>query len=612
MAPKDRVVLAPLDMDKVRREDAKMQSSAEKDPVRIGVYRALPSTLHMDAGIPTLGAWKSLPDGGRLWHVEVLSPGALGIRFELTAMHLPEDGYAMLYPPGAPEFAVGPFHEIPEGEDALWAPTCFGESVVLECYLPPGKSAKSCGFVVKRVAHIYQSIADLLAIGLAGACNLDVTCYPAWADTALGVGGLGTIAQSGVLFCTCTLLADEDDCTDVPYVITANHCVRGQTGTRGASSLEFYWQFQTDTCNGAPPSPATVPRTTGGADYLDGADGTGYSGGGNDFTFMRMRELPPPLPKVSWATAPPALGTEVTCLHHPRGEFKRISFGTLTDNGNTHDDLYHQVLWDDGTTEPGSSGSPLFVTATQELIGQLWGGTASCFAPLEPDYYGRFDVTYGVVGDYLQPPVVALEQAEATVEEGDGQVVFTVLVTAPYTHEGVTVYYTAAGGTAVAGEDFSLGSGSLDIDPGVTEAPISIAVTQDVRLEDTETFILELSANCATVDAEKATAMASILDDDIDSDGDGLSDGEEVQGFYGFTSDPTKTDTDQDGLSDYHEALGTLGYVTDPNLRDTDEDGLSDYLEYVYNLNPLNGMDGHPLSSLTLPWFQPAVPFLSL
>jgi outer membrane protein OmpA-like peptidoglycan-associated protein len=68
----------------------------------------------------------------------------------------------------------------------------------------------------------------------------------------------------------------------------------------------------------------------------------------------------------------------------------------------------------------------------------------------------------------------------------------------------------------------------------------------------------------------------------IDTDGDGLMDGEET-GKY--RTDPYKTDSDMDGLSDGAEVLQ---YKTDPNKADTDGDGLNDYAEVnVHNTDPL-------------------------
>jgi len=58
----------------------------------------------------------------------------------------------------------------------------------------------------------------------------------------------------------------------------------------------------------------------------------------------------------------------------------------------------------------------------------------------------------------------------------------------------------------------------------------------------------------------------------IDSDGDGVYDGEELN----YTTDPFNPDTDGDGLNDYEE-IKNLG--TNPIEADTDRDGLNDYEE---------------------------------
>jgi len=69
----------------------------------------------------------------------------------------------------------------------------------------------------------------------------------------------------------------------------------------------------------------------------------------------------------------------------------------------------------------------------------------------------------------------------------------------------------------------------------------------------------------------------------LDSDGDGLTDWEEIH-VYG--TDPHNWDTDGDGLSDGDEVHK---YGTDPLNPDTDGDGLTDWEEiYVYGTDPLN------------------------
>lgn len=72
-----------------------------------------------------------------------------------------------------------------------------------------------------------------------------------------------------------------------------------------------------------------------------------------------------------------------------------------------------------------------------------------------------------------------------------------------------------------------------------------------------------------------APALNTVLD--LDSDGDGLADWQEIMGFYGYVTDPYNPDTDGEGLWDGEEELfATYGYLTDPTKADTDGDGLMD------------------------------------
>ncbi|TAK58085.1 MAG: OmpA family protein [Bacteroidetes bacterium] len=77
-----------------------------------------------------------------------------------------------------------------------------------------------------------------------------------------------------------------------------------------------------------------------------------------------------------------------------------------------------------------------------------------------------------------------------------------------------------------------------------------------------------------------------------DTDGDGLTDGEEV---HTYQTDPTKADTDGDGLTDKEEIFT---YKTNPLNKDADGDGLSDGDEILkYGTNMLKAdTDGDGLS----------------
>lgn len=71
-----------------------------------------------------------------------------------------------------------------------------------------------------------------------------------------------------------------------------------------------------------------------------------------------------------------------------------------------------------------------------------------------------------------------------------------------------------------------------------------------------------------------------------DTDGDGLSNYDEVTNALGSVTDPWNPDTDGDGLTDHEEIHA---YGTNPTREDTDGDGLSDYDEiHVYGTDPRN------------------------
>jgi len=106
-----------------------------------------------------------------------------------------------------------------------------------------------------------------------------------------------------------------------------------------------------------------------------------------------------------------------TCgIHHPRGDMKKISFShhpTTSANWRSaeHHDTHWKIhMWTNGTTEPGSSGSPLF-NSRHLIVGQLTGGSASCYNPQGYDIYGKLARSWDIgvdsatrLKDHLDPP----------------------------------------------------------------------------------------------------------------------------------------------------------------------------------------------------------------
>jgi hypothetical protein len=82
-----------------------------------------------------------------------------------------------------------------------------------------------------------------------------------------------------------------------------------------------------------------------------------------------------------------------------------------------------------------------------------------------------------------------------------------------------------------------------------------------------------------------------------DSDGDGLSDGAEVNTYH---TDPTKADTDGDGLPDGWEVANGLDpLLAGDEALDSDGDGQSNLNEYLAGTNPRSGISVFGIASVT-------------
>jgi len=379
------IILPPVDREALIAEDEAREAFA-KGRLRLGVATALPEAITRET-FHAEGAKGSTSSGRSMRGMILRTPGALGLRIlvRFAGSTAPAGFQVAGLGDNAETFAPAP------DEGTWWSPTIWDEALLLSC-----DDALTTDFSIEKMLQIYRMPGDDPAKA-AGACEVDVTCHERWAETALGVGGIGTVDNDEFIFCTASLLVDADASSAVPYLLTANHCVNGSAE---AQPLEVYWLYQTATCNGAPPDLADVPRTLGGAVFLAG-NGNFF---GTDVSLLRLKRNPPSgLTWLGWETAAPGIGADIVGIHHPDGDFKRISFGILIDSGSAlrPASRYHEVGWNSGVTEPGSSGSPIFLESTQRIVGQLYGGGSSCRNATAPDYYGRFDVSYLMIQQYL-------------------------------------------------------------------------------------------------------------------------------------------------------------------------------------------------------------------
>ncbi|MEA3207025.1 MAG: hypothetical protein QOE70_82 [Chthoniobacter sp.] len=121
----------------------------------------------------------------------------------------------------------------------------------------------------------------------------------------------------------------------------------------------------------------------------------------------------------------------------------------------------------------------------------------------------------GTINDNDALPSLVIN--DVTVNEGAGFVTFTVTLSGA-SGQTVNVNYATNAGTATAGADFATTSGTLTFAPGVTTQTVNVAILDDTVFENSEAFLVVLSAPTNATIAN-ANGLGTILDDGTGSGG---------------------------------------------------------------------------------------------
>jgi lysyl endopeptidase len=409
-----RMHLLPLGPDRVDAIRAANAQAGTKR-LRIGVERDPGSEVaNFDAGNL---AWQPVP-GGWLASVEVVVPDAAAVRVAVPVDGLPEGAWLRFGGDVAGQASGADIEEMRAATDALgrfWTATTSGGRQHLLWFVPG--DADITTVPVPRVAGVAHLLVDphepdvvAKALGASGSCNIDVVCRTGPLGN-LFVQAKNSVAHmvfqdGGTYVCTGTLLNDTDNATQRKWFYSARHCIASQSV---ANTLETYWFYETPTCNVN--NAGQNIRVTGGADLR-------YATADTDALLLELRgTLPNGVTFAGWDSNALQANAEVTAIHHPAGDIKKVSFGrylreqaNVNLGGSTITSSW-RVTWNEGTTEGGSSGSGLFTRDSNSyyLRGGLIGGAASCGNSGAPensgnyDYYSRFDHVFPDIRQYLAP-----------------------------------------------------------------------------------------------------------------------------------------------------------------------------------------------------------------
>jgi hypothetical protein len=329
------------------------------------------------------GFWDT-HENQRIWRIHVLSPEALSLGLVFNTYKLEPGVKVFIYDPGMRRIKGAFTSGNNKSSGILSVGHVPGEELIVEMQVPPGMD--DYGFLrIESLSHAFieagqtPGVQDCPAgeFGCSQACELDINCKEGgdWQLTKRSVVRYYTTRQ----YCTGVLI-NNSAYDGTPYVLTAEHCLNRQYY---ADRTVFLFNYESPSCFG-PEGPLNM--SVSGADLLATGDSI-------DFSLLELSLAPPESYEVYFAgwDRSDFQTTATKTIHHPWGDVKKISSDYDAPSKPAHPgdvpytdlDDYHYFSfwwirgWDEGTTEGGSSGSPLF-NADQKVIGTLSGGIARC------------------------------------------------------------------------------------------------------------------------------------------------------------------------------------------------------------------------------------------
>lgn len=341
---------------------------------------------------------------------------SLSINFD--RFYLPTGTEIFVYNENA-NMITGPVTAAENNKQEKWGSWVYkGEWITVEVRVPV-KDKNELKLHINNVAYGYKEIYKTKVgnFGGSGACNINVLCPlgNGWEAERNSVGLL--LDGFGSAFCTGSLLMNTCS-APTPYFLTANHCFEARPDV---ANWRFTFQAWSPTC--------TPSQNSDGITFNGSALRANWSA--TDFCLVELNTVPPANSGIHYAgwsrSTTPATGG--VAIHHPRGDVMKISSYTtplvradypIIGGGDPPGDLQWVVQWNQGVTEPGSSGSPLF-DQNHRVVGQLGGGPSACGAPVLQDAYGRFDNSWTGGGtsstrlsDWLDPTGAGYTQTTTT------------------------------------------------------------------------------------------------------------------------------------------------------------------------------------------------------
>ena len=392
------IELPPLDLEAIHAEDA-INDLDKSQPWRYGISRTLTVDIHRD------GTRSVLENGDKIWRLAIRSVGAVNLSVNFDNFRMPNGGTLFLYNQDRTDVSRRYTASENSGTDGLGSWFVDGDVIIAE-YYEPRYISTDVQLEIGTIIHGYRMgrVEDAVQRGLndSGDCHYDVNCsvgsdFEGKKDVLKKTVALLNLGNG--YLCSASLMNNTAE-DKRPYLLTANHCL--QNSNPSLWSVRFNWMSPNPICGTEQESIDLESNFT-----MSGA----ILRANNALSDFALAELSNPIP-TSWDVSfagwdrTDNLPTYEVGIHHPNGDIMKVcrdDSGAVRENANgTEVWLIGGVSvgsgdgWEIGTTESGSSGSPLF-DQNGRVIGQLYAGQSFCDGTEnnnDYDIYGRFAVSW--------------------------------------------------------------------------------------------------------------------------------------------------------------------------------------------------------------------------
>ena len=360
--------------------DSQAMLDEDEETRGVGIPLRYAKIFEVNLGIKDRGSWTFNDQGDAIWTMGIESRDAYAMKFLFDEFYLPEGAIMYIFN-NSRDMAIGPYtSEDNNSQQDFGVPLVKGSQMILEVFFPSSVNEEA-KLNVSHVIHDYRDIHNFSNQTQDRNCGDNVACSSANAYEDQ-VNSVIFLDMNGYICSAALINNTSQDLT--PYVLTAYHCVEGGANINQNNYFTFYFNHQSSSCssNGNNYNYSITGSVLKAWDDM-------YS---SDFALLEMFNEPPPYFDAYYAgwsryTSSQSISTGI---HHPGGAPKKINFdnGDYASTCGWYGSSTHWCLsWDEGGTEGGSSGSPIFNTSNM-IVGQLSGGTGTCGSGT--DYYGKF------------------------------------------------------------------------------------------------------------------------------------------------------------------------------------------------------------------------------